>query len=142
MPIRRWDPFSDLISLHQELFGTEPQMGRDRTPKSAWAPAVDIYETPESLVIKAELPGVDPNDVKVEYRNRQVVIFGERPAVHEQLKYHRVERSRGPFERRFPLPDCFDCEHIEANFDRGILEIVVPKLPRFHPKCIKVETVP
>lgn len=140
MPYRRWDPFQDLISLHQELFNESSQMGLAERSDSAWTPAVDIYETPESYVIKAELPGIDPDLIKLEYRDQKLILSGQRPprSKDHTRKFHQLERSYGPFTRAFMLPDCICCQQIDARYEEGILEVVLPKEPKKGPKTIIV----
>ncbi|HUT53892.1 MAG TPA: Hsp20/alpha crystallin family protein [bacterium] len=141
MPYNKWDPLQDLISLHQELFGEGPEFGITESPGSAWSPAVDIYETSGSFVIKAEVPGINPDKIKVEYRDRHLVISGERPArkMEQSRKYHHVERTYGPFERVFSLPYNVDCEAIEAQYQDGVIEVTIPKSEENSRKCIEVK---
>ncbi len=140
MPYRRWDPFFDIVSLHQELFGDEPKLGMGNSNQTGWTPSVDIYESDQAYVLKAEIPGVAPDKVKVEFRNRRLVIAGERqgPRGGQERRYHRVERVHGPFIRQFILPDNIDCEAIEAHYQDGVLEVVVPKTENAKPRCISV----
>ena len=142
MPFRRWDPFQDLISIHQELFGEEPGLGLTDSKKSAWTPAVDVYETPESYMIKAELPGMEPDQIKLEYKEKKLVLAGERPPHprDQARRFHQLERSYGPFRRTFLLPDFICCEDIDAKFEQGVLEITLPKKPQEKPKTITVRT--
>jgi HSP20 family protein len=141
MPYRRWDPFQDLISLHQELFGEGGQLGLQEAGRSAWTPSVDVYETDGTFVIKAEVPGVAPDKIKVEYRDRKLFITGQRPAQDRESveRYHHVERSYGPFERVFDISPDICCDEIEANYQDGIIEIIVPKKPEARPKNIEVK---
>jgi len=139
MPFKRWDPFQDLISLHQEMFGEGAGI---RVPsRSAWTPAVDIFETPSSFVLNVEAPGVDPDKLKVEFADRRIVIQGERtaPDHKRERKYHQVERTYGPFERSIAMPSYVCCDEIEANFENGILQIVVPKTAKESSRVIKVK---
>ena len=140
MPYRKWDPFQDLISLHQELFGEGGQPGGEQG-RSAWMPAVDVFETEESFVIKAEVPGVSPEEIKVEYKDRKLFLTGERPAHDKQSieRYHHVERSDGPFERVFAITQEVCGDEIEANYQDGIIEIIVPKKPEARPKKVEVK---
>ena len=139
MPYRRWDPFQDLISLHQELFGEGAERG---VAESAWTPAVDIYETSLSYVLKAELPGMEPDRIRLEYTGQNLILSGERPPRPKDLarRFHQMERSYGPFRRSFRLPEGVCCEEIEASYDQGILEIILPKKPDPKPKAIIVQT--
>lgn len=141
MPFKRWDPFQDLISLHQELFGEEgPRLAMMETARAAWSPAVDIYETDLSYVIKAEIPGVGADKVKIEYRDQRLIISGVRPSRKKDVvqRYHHMERSYGPFQRTFLLPHNVCCEDIEANYMNGIIEITLPKRPEPAVKNIEI----
>jgi HSP20 family protein len=139
MPFKRWDPLQDLIALHQELFGEDSEFGQE-TRASAWSPAVDIYETCGSFVINAEVPGIAPDTIKVQYRDRRLVISGERPPrkMEQSRQYHHVERTYGPFERVFSLPYNVACEAIEAQYQDGVIRITIPKCEP-DPKCIEVK---
>ena len=141
MPFNKWDPLQDLISLHEQLFGQGSEFGMAESSGAAWSPAVDIYETRGSFVIKAEVPGIIPEKIKVQYRDRRLIISGERPArkMEQSRKYHHVERSYGPFERVFSLPHNVDCEAIEAQYQDGVIEVNIPKLEESNPKCIEVK---
>jgi HSP20 family protein len=141
MPFKRWDPLQGLIALHQELFGQDSEFGMAETGGSAWSPAVDIYETCAAFVIKAEVPGIAPDKIKVQYRDRRLTISGERPPrkMEQSRKYHHVERNYGPFERVFSLPDNVACEAIEAQYHNGVIEVTIPKCEQADPKCIEVK---
>ena len=129
MTYRRWDPFQDLISLHQELFVENVGTGIQEPSKPTWAPAVDIFETEKNYVIKAEVSGVDPSQIKLEYKEHRLTLTGERPGLSEDQArhYHRIERTHGHFKRAFFLPDGLCCDDIEADYEDGVLQIVVPK---------------
>jgi len=140
MPYHKWDPFADLVRLHEELFGAASEGGLARSRGSAWRPPVDIYETAESFIIKAELPGIEPEEVNLEHEDTVLRLWGERPDKgRHSRKYHRLERIKGPFERVFRLPDCIEGAEIEAEYRDGVLEIKVPKTPESQPRCIPVQ---
>jgi HSP20 family protein len=107
----------------------------------AWAPAVDIYETDEKLVIKVELPGLKKEDIDIEVRDNTLTLKGERKFEKEikRENYHRVERAYGSFQRSFTLPSTVKQEAIEASFKEGILEISLPKAEEAKPKQIKIQ---
>ncbi len=142
MPFRRWDPFMDLLSIHREIFGESLDFGLMEARQGGWVPAVDIYETQNAYVIKAELPGVDFDQVKLECRQTRLVVAGQRPdhGRDQRRKYHHVERLYGPFERTFQLPEGVDMNKIEAHQDAGVLEILVPKTTKKEPRSIDVQT--
>jgi HSP20 family protein len=114
--------------------------GEDWGLGGAWAPPVDIYEKNGNIVVKAELPGVDPKDVDVRIENNTLTIRGERKVDDEvkQEHYHRVERSYGSFTRSFSLPSVLDQEKIKAEFKDGVLQVTLPKHERALPKQINI----
>jgi HSP20 family protein len=105
-----------------------------------WAPAVDLLEREGSLVLKADLPGLTHDDVQIEVRDNILTIAGERKAEHEEKQngYYRVERSFGRFSRSLQLPDGVDADRIAASFDRGVLEVTIPKPEQRKPRRIEV----
>lgn len=139
MPGKRWDPLQDLLMLHQELFGEGPELSLEAP--AAWAPAVDVYETDNAFVLKAEVPGVDPDKIKVEYRQRRLIVSGERPARKKEAsrQYHHVERSHGPFARVFTLPPAVECNEIEAQYQNGVIEVIIPKRAEATAKSINIK---
>jgi HSP20 family protein len=147
MAIVRWDPFRDLAGLQErmnDLFdravwrrGTE----EEGLAAGAWAPAVDIYETEEKVVLKAELPGLKKEDIDIQVRDNTLTLKGEKKFEKEvkQENYHRVERSYGTFQRSFTLPNIIKQSGIEATFKDGILEVSLPKAEEAKPKQIQVQ---
>ena len=131
----RWDPFSEMSRLQDEVFGRGSRMGQ-------FSPAVDIYEEKNAIVLTAELPGVKPEEIHVSVDKGVLTIRGERKMESEdkQEGYHRVERSYGSFTRSFVLPDTVDAEHIEASCDAGVLSLRLPKKPAAQPRRISVQT--
>ena len=129
----RWDPFSEMSRLQDEVFGRGSRMGQ-------FSPAVDIYEEKNAIVLTAELPGVKPEEIHVSVDKGVLTIRGERKMESEdkQEGYHRVERSYGSFTRSFVLPDTVDAEHIEASCDAGVLSLRLPKKPAAQPRRISV----
>jgi HSP20 family protein len=105
-----------------------------------WAPAVDLIERDDSLVLKADLPGLAEDDVQIEVRDNVLTIAGERKAEHEERQngYYRVERSFGRFSRSLQLPDGVDAESIAASFDKGVLEVTIPKPEQRQPRRIEI----
>jgi HSP20 family protein len=146
MALARWTPQRDLMSvrddmnrLFHEFFG---RGGNDESTwfSSAWSPAVDIYETDEALVMKAELPGFGKDDIGIEMKENTLVIKGERKREDEvkEGNYHRMERVYGAFQRSFLLPTTVDREKVKASYKDGILELRLPKIPAAQPKRIAV----
>jgi HSP20 family protein len=110
------------------------------TGLSSWTPAVDIHETDDGFVIKAELPGVSKDDVSVDVHQNTLTLRGQRKheAEVKQDKYHRVERSYGAFQRSFVLPTVVDQEKVQATFKDGVLELHLPKSETAKPKRIAI----
>lgn len=148
MAIVRWEPFRELLSTQDrfnqlfnqtftQAFGKEGQELASRN----WAPAVDIYETDHNLVIKTELPGIDPKDVEVRVENNTLVLQGERKFEKNtsEENYHRVERSYGTFSRSFTLPSTVNTENAQAEYKDGILTLTLAKREEAKPKTIKIQ---
>ena len=114
--------------------------GGQEASTRTWAPPVDIYETDNTLVLKADLPGVDPKDVEVRVENGILYLKGERKFEKEEKKenYHRIERSYGVFTRSFALPNSIDTDHVTAEYKDGQLIQTLPKLEKAKPKTIPI----
>jgi len=146
MAIVRWEPFRDLMSLQERMNRLFDESYRARGGEDdwalggTWAPAVDIYEHENTIVIKAELPGVDPKDVDIRLDNNVLTINGERKLDNEVKKesYHRVERSYGAFTRSFTLPTTVDPNGIKAEYRDGVLRVTLPKREEAKPKQIQI----
>ena len=146
MAIVRWEPYRDLVSaqrdfdrLFREAFS--PMHGETEVSTRSWAPPVDIYETEDAIVLKAELPGIDPKDVEVRVEDNNLYLKGERKyekEVNEQ-NYHRVERSYGTFARSFSLPNSISADKVKAEFRDGMLTLTMPKREEAKPKTIKID---
>jgi HSP20 family protein len=108
----------------------------------AWAPAVDIFEKGDDLVIRAEIPGVDKDDVDITVRNNSLTLRGERKREQEitEENSYRLERSYGNFVRSFTLPRTVDASRISARYSNGVLDIVLPKAEEAKPKKIEIAT--
>jgi len=146
MAIVRWEPFRDLVSaqrdfdrLFREAFAS--QLGDTELSTRSWAPPVDIYETEEAIILKAELPGVDPKDVEVRVEDNTLYLKGERKFEKEvkEQNYHRVERSYGSFARSFSLPNSISTDKVKAEFKDGLLTLTMPKREEAKPKTIKID---
>jgi HSP20 family protein len=109
--------------------------------QGAWVPPVDIFETGESIVIKAELPGISKEDITLEVKDNTLLIKGEKKFEKEvkEENYHRVERSYGAFQRSFSLPSTVQQDKVKAKVRDGILEVTLPKAEEAKPKQIKVD---
>ena len=140
MPFRPWNPLGDLISLRQGLIEMSGEPGM--ADGTSWVPLTDVFENKDAYVIKSEIAGLCPDDITVEYREKTLILAGDRPSRHHEqsFKYHQVERSYGRFYKTFVLPDHVCCEEIEAEYKNGVLEIVVPKKPQEGPRSISVQS--
>ncbi|MFI5323072.1 MAG: Hsp20/alpha crystallin family protein [Thermodesulfobacteriota bacterium] len=144
MEIVRWDPWreiADKFDRYTRAVG-QPQAGSQEVIATGdWAPRVDIAETDEAFVIKAEIPEVNKEDVKVTVDNGVLTIRGERKQEKEEegKKFHRVERYYGRFARSFTLPDNVDETKIKASFKDGMLNLQIQKTGKAKPKVIEVK---
>ena len=146
MPIVRWEPFRDLLTTQREfdrLFkeAFSPMSGETEVSTRSWAPPVDIYETEDAIVLKAELPGIDPKDVEVRVEDNTLYLKGERNYEKEvkEQNYHRIERSYGSFARSFTLPNSISAEKVKAEYKDGLLTLTMPKREEAKPKTIKID---
>ena len=145
MAIVRWEPLRELTTLQNEmnrLFGSvfdTPAAGNGGTLRR-WMPAMDLVETDDHFVLRADLPGMSEEDVTIEVEDRVLTISGERKAEHAEGKdgYHRVERAFGSFSRSLTLPEGVDAEAVSASFDRGVLEVRIPKPEQRKPRKISI----
>jgi HSP20 family protein len=142
--LTRWEqPYRGLTTLQDQinrLFNSSLDRTGEEASLSAWAPAVDIYETEHELVVKADLPEVDSKDLDIRVENNILTIRGERKfekKVNEE-NYLRVERSYGSFARSFTLANTVNAEAIKADYENGVLTLSIPKREEAKPKQIKV----
>ena len=143
--ITRWDPFREFSTLQdrmnrlfRESYGPE---GRDESlTSSQFAPPVDVYEDEHNVTLKIEVPGIDEKDIDVRVENNVLTVQGQRKFEKEEKEenFRRVERQYGSFTRTFTLPSTVDAENVQADYDKGILKIVLPKKAEAKPKQIKV----
>jgi HSP20 family protein len=145
MTIVRWEPLREFGSLQNEmnrLFNTvfdTPGPGNSGTMRR-WMPAMDLVESGDHFVLRADLPGMGEEDVKIELEDGTLTVTGERKAEHEDRDegYYRVERAFGSFSRSLTLPKGIDADAVSANFDRGVLEIRIPKPEERKPRRIEI----
>jgi HSP20 family protein len=125
--------------LFKEAF--TPFFGEGEPSTRTWAPPVDIYENENDIVLKAELPGIDPKDVEVKVEDNTLYLKGERKFEKEvkDENYHRIERSYGSFARSFSLPNSINAEKVKAEFKDGLLTLTLPKREEAKPKTIKID---
>jgi HSP20 family protein len=140
----RWDPFRELTSLRRELDRVFSRTAGDGPASGqVWSPAVDVFDTPETIVVKAELPGLTTDDIDIELDDNVLTIKGERKFEEkvEEGRYYRLERLYGTFSRSFTLPQSgVKGEDISASFKDGVLEVRVPKAEEVKPRKITVGT--
>lgn len=140
-----WDPFKDLEEFEQRLAtafgrGTGKPNGEEAIATADWAPLVDITEDDKEFLIKAELPGLKKEEVKVSVDEGVMTISGERKIEKEEKtkKYHRIERAYGKFERSFTLPEKADSTKVNAEFKDGVLQVHLPKTEKPASKALEV----
>jgi HSP20 family protein len=149
MAIVRWDPTRELDSLQGEMnrlfssfFDTPAPSGKGNGngTQRRWIPSMDLVETQDHFVLKADLPGMSENDVDVELENNVLTISGERKTEHEEQHegYYRLERATGAFSRTLSLPEGIDPEAVGATFDNGVLTVRVPKPAQAKPRRVKI----
>jgi len=127
------EPFSSDIN---RLFNTLFDEGRSQR----WVPAMDLVESDDQFVLKADLPGLGEDDVAIEIRDNTLTISGERKSEYEQRErgWYRVERSTGAFSRSLSLPEGVDPEGVTAAFDKGVLEVRIPKPEQKKPRRVQI----
>jgi HSP20 family protein len=141
--LTRWEPFGGATTMQDQvnrLFHDVFERQGGESSLTAWAPAVDIYESEHELVVKADLPDIDPKDLDIRVENNILTIRGERKfekKVNED-NYLRVERAYGSFARSFTLANTVNSDAIKAEYQNGVLTLTIPKREEAKPKQIKV----
>lgn len=141
--LSRWEPFRGAVALQEQanrMFNELLRRPDGESSLTTWAPAVDIYETEHELVVKADLPDVDPKELDIRVENNVLTIRGERKfekQVNED-NYLSVERTYGSFSRSFSLANTVNSEAIHADYQNGVLTLSIPKREEAKPKQIKV----
>jgi HSP20 family protein len=149
MALVRWEPVRELTTIQQEMnrlfdaffdapAGT-PNAGGTGSARR-WVPAMDLVESDDHFVLRADLPGLGEDDVKIEIADDTLTVSGERAFEHEGRKdgFYRLERSSGTFSRSLTLPDGIDPEAIAASFDKGVLEVRIPKPEQRKPRRVEI----
>jgi HSP20 family protein len=148
MALVRWEPARELSSLQSEMnrlfntfFDTPTTTGGNGGAVRRWIPSMDLVETEEHFVLRADLPGLSQEDVAIELEDNVLTVSGERRAEHEDKKegFYRVERSFGQFRRSLTLPDGVDADAITATFDKGVLEVRIPKPEERKPRKVAIQ---
>lgn len=150
MALVRWDASRELDTLQGEMnrlfssfFDAPATRGGNGNGGGAtrrWIPAMDLVETKDDFVLRADLPGIGEHDVSIEVENNVLSIAGERKAEHEERHegYYRIERATGSFSRSLSLPEGIDPESVTATFDNGVLTVRIPKPVQAKPKRVKI----
>jgi HSP20 family protein len=146
MSVVRWEPLREFSTLQNEvnrLFNTvfdTPSPATQSATMRRWMPAMDLVEADDHFVLRADLPGLSEEDVKIELEDSTLTISGERKAAHESRNegFYRVERAFGAFSRSLTLPKGVDPEAVTAKFDRGVLEVSIPKPEERKPRRIEI----
>jgi HSP20 family protein len=141
MTLVRWDSGREVDSLQSEVNRVfDAFFGNGVAPQRRWVPAMDLIETDDSLVLRADLPGMRREDVDIEIKDGVLTVAGERHADHEEKAegFYRVERAFGRFSRSLTLPDGIDADSVTADFTDGVLEVRVPKPEERKPHRVQI----
>ncbi len=146
MALIRWEPVRELNAIQSEmnrLFNTffdSPSTVGNGAALRRWMPAMDLLETENDFVLRADLPGLSESDVNIELEANVLTVSGERKAEHEERKegYYRVERASGTFSRSLTLPEGVNPDAVQASFDRGVLEVRIPKPEERKPRKVAI----
>jgi HSP20 family protein len=146
MALVRWEPVRELTSLQSEmnrLFNSffDAPTGAGNGPSRRWVPAMDLVEADDHFVLKADLPGLEEKDVAIEVEGDVLTVSGERKEEHQRTGegFHRIERSFGSFRRSLTLPEGVDPEAVTASFDKGVLEVRIPKPEQRKPRRVAIQ---
>ena len=143
MALVRWDPGRELDSLQSDmnrLFDSFFGGRRANGGSQRWIPAMDLVESDDHLVLRADLPGMDEDDLNIEIKDNVLTVSGERKSEKESKSegFYRVERAFGQFSRSLTLPDGIDADQVSAHFDRGVLEVRIPKPEQTKPRRVQI----
>ena len=139
MKIIKWDPFKDMMMV--EDFFNPVGAGHERDKACTWSPAVDVYETDKDIILSAELPGVEQEDIDLSIYDNVLTLKGDRRFEKDvkQENYHRIERNYGHYCRRFTMPCDVDSDNITASFKAGVLTVGIPKKASSRKVHVKVK---
>jgi len=135
--ITRIDPFRELASLFENFAeGT----GKSQIQSGTFVPPVDVYEDEHTLILKLDVPGVSEEDLDVQLENNTLTVKGERKFEKEEKEenFHRIERRYGSFLRTFRVPNTIDSEHVDAQYEKGVLKLTFAKKAEAKPKQIRI----
>jgi HSP20 family protein len=139
MAIIRWDPFREMTQVQNQFNRLVDSVWGGR--QESWLPAVDVFDTKEGVVLKAELAGMNPDDIQIEVEDNVLTIKGERKLEEkvDEERYYRVERRFGSFQRSLALPQGVKSDDISASYEDGILTVTVPKAEEEKPRRVEVK---
>ena len=147
MALIRWEPVTELNTIQNEMnrlfntfFDQPAPAGRGSAPSRRWVPAMDLVETADHYVLRADLPGLSDDDINIQLEDNVLTISGERKTQHEpdEEGYYRIERAFGNFARSLTLPDGVNPDGVEARFERGVLEVRIPKPEQKKPRQVQI----
>jgi HSP20 family protein len=147
MALVRWDPIREIDTLQGEMnrlfssfFDTPTSRGGNGSAARRWLPAMDLVETGEHFVLKADLPGLTEADVNIEVENNVLTVSGERKTESEEKHegFYRLERATGAFSRSLTLPEGIDADAVKATFDNGVLDVRIPKPVQAKPRRVQI----
>ena len=140
MSIVRFDPFRDITSFRDDINRMFARTLGDVATTQTWSPAVDVFETKDAVVLKAELPGLTAEQVDVEVDDNVLTVSGERTLTDtvEDGHYYRLERNYGRFSRSLTLPQGIKADEVTATFKDGVLEVTVPKADEVKPRKVAI----
>jgi HSP20 family protein len=142
MAIVRWDPVRELDSLQGDMNRLFDRFFEGRAPNDSrrWIPPMDLLETEDHLLLRGDLPGLTEDDVDIEIKDNVLTVSGERKTDNEEKSegYYRVERAFGSFSRSLTLPHGVDADKVEANFEKGVLEVRIPKPAEAKPTRVQI----
>ena len=148
MHMVRFDPFRDMRVLHRCMAHPQQRRSNDSSESSeseaatpTWSPSVDVFEAENEIVLRAELPGLSEEDVEITLENGRLSVKGEKKLRKDEVEgeYRRVESRFGSFVRSFAVPNTIDRENIEATFEKGVLQVSLPKVEAAKPQRIEVK---
>jgi HSP20 family protein len=144
MAIIRWDPFREMTNVQDQLDRLWRGMLEGRRGQESWLPAVDVFDTTDAVILKAELAGMDPNEIEIEVDDNVLTLKGERKFEEkvDDERYYRVERRYGSFQRSIALPQGVRADDIQATYEDGVLTVSVPKAEAEKPRKIAIQAAP
>jgi len=143
--IRRWDPFREMMVLRNpvdRVVDGELALAPESWKSFNWSVALDVVESEDEYLVKASVPGINPEDLEITFEDNRLTIKGEVKEESDvnEARYHLRERRFGSFSRSIKMPSGIDSDKIEANYEKGVLELHLPKVEEVKPKKIAIKT--